>query len=311
MGVLPSCLCQLFRRKRQSVPRVAPAIAPPQDRLVANIRAVNGETAALSETMRLTNVQIELAIAGAKQHDPSSAQSRKFVKEMENISNEWKEVIAAYQRLVWDTRELAGEAQAIISDFVHVFLPRLRDPDIGLCIKLTELKQYASDFEAERIKPKRIEASLNILLGRISSIEATWSQVDKPKSVAKRYKHLPSMFSEVRSVVGNPNVKGLNSMGVCSTLQWFCHTIIAPPTFMADDMADTAVCSSRVLSSGTSSSIAQCPANVSAKLLAISCLAVAVRVDLTRLANHMDARFAHLNKEPSALEVKNPESNIA
>ncbi|KAH8091815.1 hypothetical protein BXZ70DRAFT_470397 [Cristinia sonorae] len=85
-----------------------------------------------------------------------------FNSELQVLQTEWKD----FADLVWDSRELAGEAQAIASDFLQVFLQRLEDHAIPFDDKLLELRDYLK-FEKQAVKPKRIASAFGTLTQRL------------------------------------------------------------------------------------------------------------------------------------------------
>ncbi|TCD62970.1 hypothetical protein EIP91_006177 [Steccherinum ochraceum] len=59
------------------------------------------------------------------------------------VEKKWEDIINVFQQLTWQSREFAGEAQAVLSDFLAVFLDRLCNQDITLQAKLAELNGYS------------------------------------------------------------------------------------------------------------------------------------------------------------------------
>jgi len=76
-----------------------------------------------------------------------------------------------YHSLVWLSREQAGEAQALATDFVQVCIPRLRSTNVSLAVKLDELSDYQQFGSRLQESRKNLNDKLETIIDGLRSIE--------------------------------------------------------------------------------------------------------------------------------------------
>ncbi|TCD63635.1 hypothetical protein EIP91_005152 [Steccherinum ochraceum] len=191
---------------------------------------------------------------------------------LQGLQMEWRDIVDAFQTLVWNTRELAGEAQAIASDFLRVWLSRLDDTTVALDIKMIELRDYTKDYADHASKPKAIEMSLKGILQRITEVEGKLSSVSVPKDTVNR---LLLCIKEIRRHIYGRDliVNGFEDKGLHSLL---CHVTKPLPQCLKDDVSGQP--------------LHTLPPTLANNLLAVSSISMAIRTDLLRLSQSMDAR---------------------
>ncbi|TCD63134.1 hypothetical protein EIP91_005972 [Steccherinum ochraceum] len=96
---------------------------------------------------------------------------------IDQLYREWDEIHKEYRDVVWVSREHAGEAQALATDYAQVCIPRLKDSTIPLDSKLLELGDYAkatarriSSYEALQERLANLQSRIKTLRGRCITV---------------------------------------------------------------------------------------------------------------------------------------------
>ncbi|TCD63129.1 hypothetical protein EIP91_005967 [Steccherinum ochraceum] len=114
----------------------------------------------------------------------------------------WRSCHDEQRDLIWRSRELAGGAQAMATDFVQVCTPRLQDPTLPLSEKLVELRDYDQAIHRHTEELTQFENSLGELVKKVGSIADEWSklgsQFRKGKAIV-----VSTKFEEVLLKVGH------------------------------------------------------------------------------------------------------------
>ncbi|TCD62568.1 hypothetical protein EIP91_006718 [Steccherinum ochraceum] len=211
------------------------------------------------------------------------------------LVDEWQQVAEALYTLIWDSREIAGEAQAILSDFLNVFMPRLEDQDVSLEVKLAELRDYSQAlFEEHTTRAQRVADSFIALRARTVSIGGRWTTLALSYRIERKYARLFAALEDIDSRITAPPRGTFDGKGVHFLVAALTLVSINTAPFLLDDMSDL--------------SFIHRPASLATQILALSYMSVAVRVDLQRFSAHVENQA--VSDDWIAVTILHPELSI-
>jgi len=192
LGALVIWVVLIPRRHRISstARRRAHSLDPGALQLIRGDNVVIQDMAALVTVMRYVNGQLRAMSAKGLLNTKST---RIFKEKMSELQKDWQVILDVLQNLLWDSRQLAGEASALAADFLQVHLPQLTDQAIPLQTTQAELENYSKNIDVD-MKSRRIRDGFVILLERIDGLENIL------KRIVSEYKEYPE-YRHVQSVV--------------------------------------------------------------------------------------------------------------
>ncbi|TCD63131.1 hypothetical protein EIP91_005969 [Steccherinum ochraceum] len=123
--------------------KLEPKSLPPHCISEVDIRVDDDVATVLSLSAAAEDLFIEVDIQMRKALRTMHVVLRPSLREtLGRLRHQWQELYKSFHTLSWLARELAGRAQAVISDFTQVCLARLRDPEVAIQSKATELRDY-------------------------------------------------------------------------------------------------------------------------------------------------------------------------
>jgi len=143
-----------------------------------------------------------------------------FVSEVEALQKEWEGHQKTFQSTLWQSKEVAAGAQALLIDIVDVFLPLLSNPAEPDERKAAELKVY------QEIVQRSVNNVTFEFVGLTSSVKDCSIRWDKIQSEAKKYAkedRIADKFNDICRILGSiaPSLESLAGQGIMVILQLF------------------------------------------------------------------------------------------
>ncbi|THH23063.1 hypothetical protein EUX98_g8115 [Antrodiella citrinella] len=197
------------------------------------------------------------------------------------LQENWRQLIEVYQQLVWDSRELAGEAQALATDFVQIFWPRFLDSNVHLSIKLVELRDYARGIEDQAVHSKRVRSAFTTLTERVAACQIDYSSLAPEYNLSLKHQDLRNRFKWILNEIEPPRdeiFEGKGAFFVVRSLAPMLQRENVVPLYLMDN-----------------DSVYDAHSVLSTKILAIASISTAIRVDFQRLSTHIDDKSKHID----------------
>ncbi|TCD61197.1 hypothetical protein EIP91_008803 [Steccherinum ochraceum] len=210
------------------------------------------------------------------------------------LVDEWQQIAEALHTLIWDSREIAGEAQAVLSDFLNVFVPRLEDQDIPLEYKISELTLFCQSLEEHTMRARRVADSFIGLRARTLSMSGRWRILALSYKIERKYARLFAALEDIDSRITAPPKSTFDGKGVHFLIAALTLVSINTAPFLLDGMSDL--------------SFIHRPASLATQIIALSYMSVAVRVDLQRFSAHVENQA--VSDDWIAVTILHPELSI-
>ncbi|TCD62853.1 hypothetical protein EIP91_006334 [Steccherinum ochraceum] len=145
----------------------------------ANTQAINREINSLAkQTLSTEGTFDKVTALLAKIGNEADKGSMK--KDLEALATTWKELSRSYKQFLWDSREVAGKAEAAARDFASDFVEFLKDSHVDKRDKKSEIKNYLGQLDRDSAKSKNLKRGLVELQGKLRTFSKDWKAfIDK------------------------------------------------------------------------------------------------------------------------------------
>ncbi|KAH8091819.1 hypothetical protein BXZ70DRAFT_952386 [Cristinia sonorae] len=144
-----------------------PAKSQETEALIDDIRSLRKAAAAIDDLFSLAAVELSNPPLLLRLRLLLHSQTRTTIA---RLLLQTKGCRQQFRDLLWDSREYAGEAQAVASDFVEVCSPRFQDSSISWELKLAELEDYIHAVGRQSESRKIFRGRLELLIYTVQSI---------------------------------------------------------------------------------------------------------------------------------------------
>ncbi|KAH8099328.1 hypothetical protein BXZ70DRAFT_292725 [Cristinia sonorae] len=135
-------------------------------------------------------------------------------KDVEALEQRWKDHAHNYTTFLWNSRNVAGKAEATASDFATDFAEFLKDPEVTKEEKRTEMDNYLQKLDKDAASAKEASQSLADLRDGVKKFYRDW------KALIKKYK--PSTGNDDLA----KDIAMLNTSLAMCVLNFLCTSVI-------------------------------------------------------------------------------------
>ncbi|KAI0072347.1 hypothetical protein K474DRAFT_409672 [Panus rudis PR-1116 ss-1] len=103
--------------------------------------------------------------------------------DVQGLQNKWTEYTTKYTDLLWESRRVAGDAEAAANDFAGDFITFLSDESTSIATKKSEIAGYLTQLASDEPKAAAMSQGFSDLQLNITNFQQDWATVVKNHSL--------------------------------------------------------------------------------------------------------------------------------